>query len=209
MLGLSDAAWYSLGYLGIFGLSLGTNLIVFVPVPYLLVILLAAVSGQFDLALLVISSAIGATIGKLIVFQSFYSGSRVIKDRARSNLDSFRKVFERYAWFAVFLAAATPVPDDIVYVPLGLARYNRMRFFLALLAGKTIITLMVVYGATYLTNSVIGPLLLGEGESGTLELAIVGITFAAVALAITYIIARIDWKKWIEKHFSDRRKEEG
>lgn len=208
MLGLSDAAWYSLGYLGIFGLSLGTNLIVFVPVPYLLVILLAAVSGRFDLVLLVISSAIGATIGKMIVFQSFYSGSRVIKDKARSNLDSFRKVFERYAWFAVFLAAATPVPDDIVYVPLGLARYNRIRFFIALFAGKTIITLMVVYGAAYLTSSVIGPLLLGEGESGTLELAIVGTVFAAVALAITYIIARIDWKEWIEKHFSGSSKKE-
>lgn len=205
MLGLSDSAWYSLGYLGIFALSLGTNLIVFIPVPYLLVILLAALSGQFDLALLVMASATGATIGKLIVFQSFYSGSRVIRDRARNNLNSFRMTFEKYAGLAVFLAAATPVPDDIVYVPLGLARYNRLKFFIALLAGKTVITLMVVYGAAYLTSSFLGPIFLGEGESGTLQLAALGIAFAAVALLITYMISRIDWQRWVEKHFADKQ----
>lgn len=203
---MSYAALISLGYLGIFLLSLGTNLIIFIPVPYLLLILFAALSGQFNPALLTILSAVGATLGKMIVFQSFYTGSRVIKEGARKNLTAFRTVFGRYAWVAVFLAAATPIPDDIVYVPLGLAQYNRVRFFTALLAGKSVITLIVVYGATFLTNTVFGDLLLGRGTTSTLELVVLGISFAAVAIVITLLISRIDWNKWVEKHFQKKEK---
>ncbi len=200
MFGLSDTALLSLGYVGVFALSLGTNLIVFIPVPYLLVILFAALSGQFDPVLLVVSSAIGATFGKMIVFQSFYSGSRVVNEKVRKNLTSFNTLFANYAWIAVFLAAATPVPDDIVYAPLGLGRYNRTKFFTALLAGKTVITLAVVYGAVFLTNSFIGPILVGSGGTGFVELIVIGIVFAAVAVLVTFLISRIDWEKWGEKH---------
>lgn len=206
MFGIPDSALISLGYLGIFALSLGTNLIVFIPVPYLLLILFAALSGQFNLALLVISSAIGATFGKMIVFQSFYSGSRAIKKEASKNLMTFQTIFAKYAWIAVFLAAATPVPDDIVYVPLGLGRYNRVKFFIALLAGKTSITLIVVYGAVFLTNTVFGSFLLGSGETGTIELILAGVAFAIVALVVTLLISRMDWAKWAEKHLSNRSK---
>ena len=206
MFGLSEAELLSLGYLGIFALSLGTNLIVFIPVPYLLLILLAALSGQFDPALLVISSAIGATAGKMIVFQSFYSGSRIIGENARKNLNTFQTIFANYAWIAVFLAAATPIPDDIVYVPLGLGRYNRMRFFTALLAGKTIITLLVVYGAVFLTNTVFGPIFVGSGQAGLIELIIAGSAFAIVAVVVTLLISRFDWEKWGQKRIAKRGK---
>lgn len=205
MFGLSDAALLSLGYLGIFILSLGTNLIVFIPVPYLLLILLAALSGQFNPVVLVLSSAIGATIGKMIVFQSFYSGSRIVKEKSRRNLTSFNTLFANYAWIAVFLAAATPVPDDIVYAPLGLGRYNKIKFLTALLAGKTTITLAVVYGAVFLTNSFLGPILVGSGETGLIELIAIGIAFAVVAVLVTYLISRIDWEKWGEKHMNKRK----
>ncbi len=201
MFGIPDAALISLGYLGIFALSFGTNLIVFIPVPYLLLILFAALSGQFDAALLVLSSATGAAIGKMVVFQSFYTGSRVIKDSARKNLTAFHTFIARYAWIVVFLAAATPIPDDIVYVPLGLGRYNRIKFFIALLAGKTAITLMVVYGAFFLTNTVFGDFLLGRDQASIVELVIAGVVFAAIAIVITILISRIDWVRWGEKHF--------
>ncbi len=204
MFGIPDAALISLGYLGIFALSLGTNLIVFIPVPYLLLILFAALSGQFDAALLVLSSATGAAIGKMIVFQSFYTGSRVIKESARKNLAAFHTFIARYAWVVVFLAAATPIPDDIVYVPLGLGRYNRLKFFIALLAGKTAITLMVVYGAFFLTNTVFGDFLLGRDQASIAELVIAGVVFAAIAIVITILISRIDWVRWGEKHFSKK-----
>jgi hypothetical protein len=35
----------------------------------------------------------------------------------------------------VFIAASTPIPDDIVYIPLGLAKYSPL-IASALFAGK-------------------------------------------------------------------------
>ncbi|OWP56994.1 MAG: hypothetical protein B2I17_02980 [Thermoplasmatales archaeon B_DKE] len=207
MLDLSLAILFSLGYLGIFALSLGSNLIVYIPVPYLFLILAVTLSGQFDPALLVVSSASGAAAGKMIVFQSFYTGSRIVKPETRKNLTAFRTIFSRYAWMAVFLAAATPIPDDIVYTPLGLARYNRVRFFIALLSGKIVITLMIVYGASFLLNSAFGTIFLGGDASSTIDLIVAGVIFAIIAIALSYMISRADWSKWIEKRASNRTKD--
>lgn len=200
MIDLSYGSLYSLGYIGIFAISLLASLIVFIPVPYLFIILFAALSGKFDPLLLVISSASGATIGKMILYQSFYSGSRIAKPQTRNNLNAFRVFISRYAWIAVMIAAATPSPDDIVYVPLGIARYSRMRFFSALLVGKIIITVLTVYGASILTSSVFGSIFVGGNTSDIFWLISIGIVFAAIAVLITFAIYRIDWEKRLSDH---------
>ena len=204
LLELSAAALYSLGYSGIFALSLGASLIVFVPLPYLSVILVAALSGRFDAAILVIMSATGSALGKMIIFQACYSGQRIVDDKTKRNLEAFRNIFAEYAWIAVLVAASTPIPDDIIYVPLGFARYNRIRFLLATLIGKTLLALVIVYGASFLTNSVLGLLLFGGNEVSTTELIAIGVAFAAVTLVVTFAISRTDWAKWLEKHFPKR-----
>jgi membrane protein DedA with SNARE-associated domain len=205
-LDLSAANLYSLGYLGIFALSLGASLIVFVPLPYLSVILAAALSGRFDPTLLAISSSTGSALAKMIIYQTCYSGQRIVDEKTKQNLTAFRTIFAKYAWIAVFIAASTPIPDDVVYVPLGFARYNRLRFFTGTLMGKTILALIIVYGATFLTNSVLGLLLVGSNKASTMQIIAIGGAFAAFTLLLTFFISRMDWRKWLEKHFPGRMK---
>lgn len=193
-----------MGYLGIFALSLGASLIVFIPLPYLSIILAAALSGRFDPALLVISSATGSALGKMLIYQTCYSGQRIIDEKTKQNLTAFRTVFAKYAWIAVLIAASTPIPDDIVYVPLGFARYNRFRFFVGTLLGKTVLASIIVYGAAFLTNSLLGLLLVGGNKAGTMQIIAIGVVFAAVTLLLTLVITRIDWRKWLEKHFPSK-----
>lgn len=193
----------SLSYFGILALSLGANLIVFVPLPYLAVILVAALTGRFDPILLIVSSALGSALGKMIVFQACYSGQKIVKEKTRANLESFRRLFSSYAWIAVIVAASTPIPDDMIYVPLGFARYNRVKFFISTLLGKTVLVSILVYGATLLTNSALGSFLAGS-ESNIIRLAIVGVTFAFLTFMLTFLIARINWDDWIKRHFKDR-----
>jgi membrane protein DedA with SNARE-associated domain len=48
------------------------------------------------------------------------------------------KLLSRYGWMGVFIAASTPIPDDIVYIPLGLAKYSPLSLHrLFLLASYT------------------------------------------------------------------------
>ena len=117
MLDIPAGTSESFSYVGIFALSFGANLIVFVPVPYLAIVLIAAFSGRFDPNLLALSSAIGSALAKMFVYQACYSGQGIIKGRTRENLEAFRRLFSRYAWIGVVVAASTPIPDDIVYVP--------------------------------------------------------------------------------------------
>jgi hypothetical protein len=51
----------------------------------------------------------------------------------------FQRLVKRYGATAAFVAAITPIPDDLVYVPLGLAKYCPRRFFVATLSGKIIL----------------------------------------------------------------------
>lgn len=205
---LPDTLFYSLGYLGLFALSLVSSLVIFIPVPYLFVILLASLSGRFDPGLLIASSTIGATIGKMILFQSFYSGSIIARSKTRENFTAFRTLVSRYAWIAVLIVASTPSPDDVVYMPLGIARYSRFRFFTALVIGKTIITSFTVLGAGILSNSAFGLIFMGGNASDTVKLVIIGIIFAIFAILITYVIYRIDWGKWMEKYASKKTKKQ-
>jgi membrane protein DedA with SNARE-associated domain len=191
-------------YVGIFGLSLGSSLIVFVPLPYLAVILALALSGRFDSVLIIIACAAGSAVGKFLIYQACYSGQTLVNAKTKANLRAFRSIFAQYAWIAVFVAASTPIPDDVVYVPLGFARYNRFRFFTATLTGKIVLVSVIVYGAGFFTNTVFGQVFIGSETAGVGELIAIGVVFAALTILATYFIARFDWVKWIEKHFSEK-----
>lgn len=203
MLDISTFTLYTLGYFGILVLSLGANLIVFVPIPYLAILLVAALSGRFDPLLLIVSGALGSALGKMVVFQACFSGQKVVNKKTKANLDAFARLFSSYAWIAVVLAAATPIPDDIVYVPLGFARYNRLKFFISTLVGKAFLVSILVYGAGLLSISPVGSFFLG-GQNDIIQLVVTGAIFAILTLFLTILIAHINWSKWAEKHFPRR-----
>ena len=53
---------------------------------------------------------------------------KLSKKKTRKRMRPFERLVKRYGAGAAFFAAATPIPDDLVYVPLGLAKYNPTSF---------------------------------------------------------------------------------
>jgi hypothetical protein len=51
----------------------------------------------------------------------------------------------RWKSLAVFLAAATPIPDEPVLIGLGLVQYSPLRVLLAFLVGKLVVTVPAAY----------------------------------------------------------------
>lgn len=47
----------------------------------------------------------------------------------------------KLAFLALFTVAATPIPDELVIVPLGLMKYNPAKFSLAIFLGKICIAI--------------------------------------------------------------------
>jgi membrane protein DedA with SNARE-associated domain len=188
------------GYLGIFGVSLLGSLLVFVPMPYFfLVVVASADTGLgFDPTLVGITSAIGATIAKVIIFQASYTGSKFMSNSAEKRIRPFMKLVSRYGGIAAFFAALTPLPDDLVYIPLGLARYRLLPFIAYTLLGKIIFTVAISWLAR-LSFDYISFII--EGASDPIGAIIIGSIFIFIAVLTVYMIMKLDWAKVLGKWF--------
>ena len=171
----------------------------FIPALYLIAVVILSLESQFDPNLITLSSAIGATLAKTIIFRASYEGQRLINEQTRERMRPFMKLVSRYGWIAAFVAAATPIPDDMIYIPLGFSKYDVKRFFLATLAGKIIITGIVAWGSRLLGTSVLSPFLEGFRDPVFVVLTISAIV--ALVAALLYIIARTNWEDVLQKWF--------
>jgi len=173
--------------LGIFIISALSNAIPFVSIPYLGIVAgYAAIYQELaDKLVLVLCSAAGATFGKSIIYLIGRAFSVKLSEVSRRNIELFKKVARKSLFLAIVAFAATPLPDDILYIPLGIVRYPLMMYFTAILIGKTVLTAVVVIYA-----------------SGLIELMRVNIALIPVLIAITalltYIILKVDWARVVE-----------
>lgn len=185
------------GYLGLILVSFFGSLIPFIPLPGFLLLASMSIGNTYDLHILALSSAITATAAKQIIFYVSYRGGRIINEKTRKRMRPFERLIKRYGAAAAFVAAATPIPDDLVYVPLGLAKYNPKRFFIATLTGKVILSYVIVFISHYLGITLISPFL----ENNTdVTLVYVGIViFGAIMTLVIVLLLRLDWQKILGK----------
>ena len=181
------------GYLGLGLVNFFGSLVPFVPLPGFLLLATMSVGDQFDIHILAMLSAITATAAKQIIFYVSYGGRRIINEKTRKRMRPFERLVKRYGAGAAFFAAATPIPDDLVYVPLGLAKYNPKRFFIATLTGKIVLSYTIVLISHNLGISLIEPFL--EDVDDTTPVYIGIIIFGAMMASVVILLLRLDWQK--------------
>jgi len=182
-----------LGYLGLTLVSFFGSLIPFVPLPSFLLLATMSVGDQFDLHVIALISALTATAAKVIVFTVSYEGRRIIGEKSRKRMRPFERLVKRYGAGAAFFAAATPMPDDLIYIPLGLARYNPKRFFIATLSGKIVLSYIIVFISHYMGLSIIEPFLENVEDVSTIYIGIA--VFAAMMTTIVVLLLKLDWQR--------------
>jgi len=181
------------GYIGLALVSFIGSLIPFVPVPSFILLATMSVGEQFDLHILALISAFTATIAKQIIFYASYGGRRMISEKTKKRMRPFQKLVKRYGGAAAFVAAATPIPDDMVYIPLGLAKYNPKRFFIATLSGKIVLCYIIVLISHYTGLSILEPIL--EDIDDPFAIYAGMIVFGAIMTAIVILLLRLDWAR--------------
>jgi membrane protein DedA with SNARE-associated domain len=185
------------GYLSLALVNFFGSLVPFVPLPGFLLLATMSVGDQFDLHVLAILSAVSATIAKQIIFYVSYGGRKIIKEETRKRMRPFERLVKRYGAGAAFFAAATPIPDDLVYVPLGLAKYNPKRFFIATLTGKFVLSYAIVFISHYLGLSLVEPFLENIDDATPVYIGI--IIFGAMMTSVVVLLLRLDWQKILGK----------
>jgi len=185
------------GYLGLAIVSFFGSLIPFVPIPSFVLVATMAVGEQFDIHVLVLIAALTATGAKQIIFYISYGGRKIISEKTKKRMKPFQKLVKRYGGSAAFVAAATPIPDDLVYIPLGLAKYNPKRFFVATLLGKFVLYYVIVLISHYMGLSLLEPIL--QDIEDPLPVYI-GIIILGLAMTITVILLlRLNWERILSR----------
>lgn len=140
---------YSYAYVGAFLISLLGSFIPFLPLPYLIPIVLMA--DKFNPIILGTVSGIGGAVGKITSYLIGRISRRFFQPRDNKSNIMIRAI-DKYGALAVFLFALTPIPDDVLYIPVGFAKMNFVKFMFANTLGKIILTIIVAYlGKAYFT----------------------------------------------------------
>ena len=188
----AEIGYYGLGFASFFG-----SLIPFVPVPIIFLLATMSVGDQFNIHVLALLSAITATAAKQIIFSISYTGRRIMSEKTRKRMKPFERLVKRYGAAAAFVAAATPIPDDIVYIPLGLAKYNPKRFFVATLLGKIVLSYVIVLISHFFGKEYVEPLI--ENLEDPTLIYIGMIVFAVILTVMVILMLRLDWTRILGK----------
>jgi len=181
------------GYLILALVNFFGSLIPFVPLPGFLLLATMSVGNEYDLHVLALLSAITATVAKQIIFFVSFSGRRIMNEKTRKRMRPFERLVKKYGAAAAFFAAATPMPDDIIFIPLGLAKYNPKRFFVATLTGKIVLSYIIVFISHYIGLSFIEPFLENIDDATPVYIGI--IVFGVIMTVIIVLLLKLDWQR--------------
>jgi uncharacterized membrane protein YdjX (TVP38/TMEM64 family) len=133
----------SQGYLGLLIICFIINMIPFLS-PSNMVLAGAAMLllPSFNPIIVGFIVAIAATAAKLIHFYVVRGSRMVLSEERLASLDSEKQRVEKWGALALFIAAASPVPDDPLIVYVGLTKYNPVKFLVSYFVGKVIVTVL-------------------------------------------------------------------
>ncbi len=185
------------GYLGVFIISFIGSVSVVFPIPYTIVIYIL---GSFlDPLFVSISGGLGSALGEFSGYVLGYYGRSVISKERQRRMDYMVKVFAKYGPAAIFLFALTPLPDDLLFIPLGVMRYPFWKAFIPALFGKIFMIFILAYSGQQSFELI--KILFGEaGLLGTV------ITTVLLILIIVVMI-KIDWEKLFEKYVGTKKED--
>lgn len=165
------------------------NIIPFAGPSNLLIASNAAILANVDPWIVGLFVAIGSATAKFIHYLvMFFLGKHLSKVR-RKRLDENSEKIKRWAMPALFIVAATPLPDEPIVIPLGLLKYNPGKLFLAYFAGKLLIGVVGAYLGIY-AHQMFGSLINNE----------VYIILSIVAtIIITIVFLKVDIRKLAER----------
>jgi membrane protein YqaA with SNARE-associated domain len=188
------------GYLGVFLISLVGAMSIFVPIPYTIVIFILGGLPGFDPLFIAVAAGIGSAIGEFSGYLLGIGGRKVIGDRYKKKMDFITKLFKKYGPIAIFVFALTPLPDDLLFIPLGVMRYSLLRAFIPALLGKFFSNLIIAYSGR-LSLDIVKNIFGVEGEGMSLLVGtIIGIVLLIIVLIIMF---KFDWEKHFAKYVDE------
>ncbi len=171
----------------VFLVSLFGNVLPVVPIPYQLAVIgIAAGFPGLGVVQIAAVSAFGAATGKFVSWTLGFGVRGALTAEKRAQFDSLRRLLGGSIFLVGFIFAATPLPDDIAFIPMGMMRYSPVKTYISLFTGKFALTLVIVYTARASGMAIENTV--GGGIYGSLASAV-------LIVGLSYLMMRIDWER--------------
>jgi len=179
------------------------NLLPF-PTPYAFIVVPAALSFVNFFWLIALVASGGALIGESVGYLVGRAGRESLKRSKRNieKIEDWRLLINkrpRLVMFLVFLFGLTPLNDDNIMIPIGLAGFDFKRTVFSCFLGKLGMMMALAVGGAF-GISWLGSLA-GSGEASTTGW-IEGLIIIAITLAIIWIMFKIDIKRFLKEKYS-------
>ncbi len=179
----------------VFAPAIGFNLIPFAGPSNLFIasnavlILNVPLSDTGTLVIIGFLVALGAALAKSVHYLvTFYIGKH-LSETHRRRLDADAVKVKKWAFLLLYGAAATPIPDEPIVIPLGLMKYSPIKFFTAYFLGKFTITVAGAFLGAWTKSTFLEWL----SPEAMIVLSI------ALTIVITVILLKVDVGKILER----------
>jgi membrane protein YqaA with SNARE-associated domain len=161
--------------------------------------------GSFWLEIggIVLVGGLGSALGEFTGYIVGYGTKRVVDERNSEilkNIDGFAKIIlqnknKRRVPIYIFLFALTPLPDDILFLPLGMLKYPFWKSIVPAWLGKSFTILFYCMWPIFV--------LIGLTPQGITTDSISSIITEAILLLVTitvmFFIMSFDWEKYLTR----------
>lgn len=144
---------------------------------------------------------LGSALGELTGYAVGYGTRKIAEERNSellNNVDGFGKIIlenKKRTPLYIFLFALTPLPDDILFLPLGMMKYSYYKAIIPAWLGKNFTTLFYCCW----------PILIELGftsqgiQSNSISSIITEALLLLVTITVMFFIMAFDWEKFLEK----------
>jgi membrane protein YqaA with SNARE-associated domain len=188
------------GYFGDFLISFLGNATVLIPFPYMGVSFILGglsdgISGEFlfDPWLVGLVAGLGAVIGEMTGYLIGYTGGHFIDKNQRNAFRNYVNEHPNATPFILWFLAATPLPDDVLILPLGAAKYPWWKVMIPQFIGKTMFMTVVAWSGR-IGLGIVGNLIGNTAPSSIVSRSVEIASLFLIVLAI-YALVRINWTK--------------
>lgn len=191
-----------LDYSAIFLLTFVSAILIVVPIPYFPVLMTAVLVTDLNPNLIILYGALGAVTAKSIVYMISYYGTNIGNLKRNFNAKDYPETFrilKKYGGIAIFLAGITPIPDNIIFIPFGMYKYNPIKFMLITFFSKLLLNVIVVWGTLIIGKPIIGNFAEMSLDMNTLVVTIIISVFVFSILFIFFL--KIRWAVFLERFF--------
>ncbi|MFX1440054.1 MAG: YqaA family protein [Promethearchaeota archaeon] len=187
-----------MGYPGAFIVSFLGNATILLPFPYVGIPFvlgglreLVPDAFVFDPWLVGLIAGLGAALGEMVSYLVGYGGGTLIDEDQKNGFRNFVQKYPSATPLALWFLAVTPIPDDVLLVPLGAAKYPMWKVFVPQLIGKTMFLTAIAW-AGRIGMDWISVLLGGTdlNNAFTKSVEVIGLLLVIVAI---YVLVRTDW----------------